>query len=174
MPGWIRARLEGCRRDLWPGAAVAGFCGLPLLACAPGALAVGAAGLFAAARRDGALSRRHHRPPAIARLAAAMAGVSRRRPGFGLGLGMLACTCPGLLADAGVLAACFGRSVLPVPWRDPVHNVPGDHTAHRANGRGQMPAPAHTRSPGPVRTACLRWHHLDTWHTSGAPRTAQK
>ncbi len=67
--------------------------------------------------RDGALSRRHHRPPAIARLAAAMAGVSRQRPGLRLGVGMLACTCPGLLADAGVLAACFGLAGLPAPWQ---------------------------------------------------------
>ena len=72
-------------------------------------------------RRGGApsrwLSRRHHRSPAIARLAAAMAGVSRQPPGFRLGVGVLACTCTGLLADAGVLAACFGLAGLPVPWR---------------------------------------------------------
>ena len=43
-----------------------------------------------------------------ARLAAAIAAVSRQRPGFRLGVGALACTCAGLLADAGVLAACFG------------------------------------------------------------------
>ena len=106
---------------LLAGAAVAGACGFPLLACAAGALAVGAAGLCAAARRAGALSRwlgrRHHRSPAIARLAAAMAGVSRQPPGFRLGAGVLACTCTGLLADAGVLAACFGLAGLPVPWR---------------------------------------------------------
>ena len=106
---------------LLAGAAVAGAGGLPLLACSAGALAVGAAGLCAAARRGGALSRwlsrRHHRSPAIARLAAAMAGVSRQPPGFRLGVGVLACTCTGLLADAGVLAACFGLAGLPVPWR---------------------------------------------------------
>ena len=106
---------------LLAGAAVAGAGGLPLLGCAAGALAVGAAGLCATARRAGALSRwlsrRHHRSPAIARLAAAMAGVSRQRPGFCLGAGVLACTCTGLLADAGVLAACFGLAGLPVPWR---------------------------------------------------------
>jgi hypothetical protein len=106
---------------LLAGAAVAGAGGLPLLACAAGALAVGAAGLCVAARRGGALSRwlsgRHHRSSAIARLAAAMAGGSRQPPGFRLGVGVLACTCTGLLADAGVLAACFGLAGLPVPWR---------------------------------------------------------
>ena len=106
---------------LLAGAAVAGTGGLPLLACAAGALAAGAAGLCAAARRGGALSRwlsrRHHRSPAIARLAAAMAGMSRQPPGFRLGVGVLACTCAGLLSDAGVLAACFGLAGLPVPWR---------------------------------------------------------
>ena len=105
---------------LLAGAAVAGAGGLPLLACAAGALALGAAGLCAAARRGGALSRwlsGRHRSPAIARLAAAMAGGSRQPPGFRLGVGVLACTCTGLLADAGVLAACFGLAGLPVPWR---------------------------------------------------------
>jgi uncharacterized membrane protein YbhN (UPF0104 family) len=106
---------------LLAGAAVAGAGGLPLLACAAGALAAGAAGLCAAACRGGVLSRwlgrRHHRSPVIARLAAAVAGVSRQRPGFRLGVGVLACTCAGLLADAGVLAACFGLAGLPVPWR---------------------------------------------------------
>ena len=106
---------------LLAGAAVAGAGGLPLLACAAGALAVGAAGLCAAARCGGALSRwlsrRHQRSPAIARLAAAMAGVSRQPPGCRLGVGVLACTCTGLLADAGVLAACFGLAGQPVPWR---------------------------------------------------------
>ena len=42
---------------LLAGAAVAGAGGLPLLACAAGALAVGATGLCAAARCGGALSR---------------------------------------------------------------------------------------------------------------------
>ena len=72
---------------LLAGAAVAGAGRLPLLACAAGALA------------------------------AAMAGGSRQPPGFRLGVGVLACTCTGLLADAGVLAACFGLAGLPVPWR---------------------------------------------------------
>jgi uncharacterized membrane protein YbhN (UPF0104 family) len=31
--------------------------------------------------------------------------------------GVLACTGTGLLADAGVLAACFALTGLPVPWR---------------------------------------------------------
>ena len=30
---------------------------------------------------------------------------------------MVACTGTGVLADAGVLAACFGLAGLPVPWR---------------------------------------------------------
>jgi len=30
---------------------------------------------------------------------------------------VLACTGTGLLADAGVLAACFGLARLPIPWR---------------------------------------------------------
>jgi len=106
---------------LLAGAAAAGAGGLPLLACAAAALAVGVAGLCATARHGGALSRwlsrRHHRSPAIARLAAAIAEVSHQRPGFRLGVGVLACTCTGLLADAGVLAACFGMAGLPVPWR---------------------------------------------------------
>ena len=46
-----------------------------------------------------------------------MAEVSRQPAGFRLGAGVLACTCTGLLADAGVLAACFGLAGLPVPWR---------------------------------------------------------
>ena len=46
-----------------------------------------------------------------------MAGVSRQPPGCRLGVGVLACTCTGLLADAGVLAACFGLAGQPVPWR---------------------------------------------------------
>jgi hypothetical protein len=92
-----------------------------VLACAAAVLAAGAAGLFAAARRAHALSRwlsrRHHRSGTIARLAAAVAGLSRQRAGPGLGAGVLACTGTGLLADAGVLAACFGLAGLPVPWR---------------------------------------------------------
>lgn len=86
-PGLRAARFERDAVPYWEqalllaAAAVTGVGGLPLLACAAAALAVGAAGLCAVARRDGALGRRHHRPPAIARLAAAMAGVSRQRRG---------------------------------------------------------------------------------------------
>jgi uncharacterized membrane protein YbhN (UPF0104 family) len=106
---------------LLAGAAAAGIGSLPVLACAAAVLAAGAAGLFAAARRAHALSRwlsrRHHRSRTIARLAAAVAGLSRQRAGPGLGAGVLAYTGTGLLADAGVLAACFGLAGLPVPWR---------------------------------------------------------
>lgn len=55
-----------------------------------------------------------------------MAGVSRQAPGFRLGVGVLACTRTGLLADAGVLAACFGL---------------GGHAAHGT--RSTAPGPRH-------------------------------
>jgi uncharacterized membrane protein YbhN (UPF0104 family) len=103
------------------GAAAAGIGPIPLLACAAGLLAAGAAGLFAAARRAHALSRwlsqRHRCSRTIAELAAAMAGLPRQRAGAGWAAGVLACTGTGLLADAGVLAACFGLAGLPVPCR---------------------------------------------------------
>ena len=106
---------------LLAGAAAAGIGPIPLLACAAGLLAAGAAGLFAAARRARALGRwlgrRRRRSRTIAGLAAAAAGLSRRRAGPGWAAGVLACTGTGLLADAGVLAACFGLAGLPVPWR---------------------------------------------------------
>src|SRR5262249_50881190 len=63
------------------------------------------------------LSRYHRRLPTIARLAATLAGASGQRGGFRRGAGVLACTAAGLLADACVLAACFGLAGLPVPWR---------------------------------------------------------
>jgi uncharacterized membrane protein YbhN (UPF0104 family) len=63
------------------------------------------------------LSRRHHRSRTIAPLAAAVAGLSRQGAGFGWAAGVLARTVAGLLADAGLLAACFGLAGLPVPWR---------------------------------------------------------
>ena len=103
------------------GAAVAGMCSLPLLACAGAALPMGVAGLATAPRRAYALSRwlsRHHRRSStIARVAAALAVASGQRAGFRRGTAVLACTAAGLLADAGVLAACFGLAGLPVPWR---------------------------------------------------------
>ena len=107
---------------LLAGAAAAGIGPIPLLACAAGLLAAGAAGLFAAARRARALARwlgrRPHRSRTIGGLAAAAAGLSRQHPaGPGWAAGVLACTGTGLLADAGVLAACFGLAGLPVPWR---------------------------------------------------------
>jgi uncharacterized membrane protein YbhN (UPF0104 family) len=102
------------------GAAVAGTSSLPLLACTGAALAACVAGL-AAPRRAHALSRwlarYHRRSPTIARLAAALAAASGQRAGFRRGAVVLACTAAGLLADAGVLAACFGLAGLPVPWR---------------------------------------------------------
>ena len=57
------------------------------------------------------------RSRAIARLAGAVAGWSRQRAGLGSAARVLACTGTGLLADAGVLAACFGLAGLPIPWR---------------------------------------------------------
>jgi uncharacterized membrane protein YbhN (UPF0104 family) len=105
---------------LLAGAAV-GTGSLPLLACAAGVLAAGTAGLTAAAHHTGALSqwlsRRQHRSRTIAPLAAAVAGLSRESAGFGWAAGALGCTVAGLLADAGLLAACFGLAGLPVPWR---------------------------------------------------------
>jgi uncharacterized membrane protein YbhN (UPF0104 family) len=53
----------------------------------------------------------------IARLDAALAGVSGQRAGPGWAAAVLTCTGTGLLAEAGVLAACFGLAGLPVPWR---------------------------------------------------------
>ena len=106
---------------LLAGAAAAGIGPIPLLACAAGLLAAGAAGLFAAARRARALARwlgrRPRRSRTIGGLAAAAAGLSRQRAGPSWAAGVLACTGTGLLADAGVLAACFGLTGLPVPWR---------------------------------------------------------
>lgn len=106
---------------LLAGAAVAGTGSLALLAGAAAMLAAGTAGLTAAAHHAGTLSRwlsrRHHRSRAIAPLAAAVAGLSRQGAGSGWAAGVLGCTVAGLLADAGLLAACFGLAGLPVPWR---------------------------------------------------------
>ena len=106
---------------LLAGAAAAGLGPIPLLACAAGLLAAGAAGLFAAARRARALGRwlgrRRRRSRTIAGLAAAAAGLSRWHAGPGWATGVLACTAAGLLADAGMLAACFRLAGLPVPWQ---------------------------------------------------------
>jgi len=106
---------------LLAGTAVAGAGALPVLACAAAVLAAGAALLAAAPRRahglSGWLGRRHHRWPSIGRLAAALARLSRHHAGPGWASGVVACTAVGLLADAGVLAACFGLAGLPVPWR---------------------------------------------------------
>ena len=106
---------------LLAGAAAAGIGPIPLLACAAGLLAAGAAGLFAAPRHARALARwlgrRPRRSRTIAGLAAAAAGLSFRHAGPGWAAGVVACTGTGLLADAGVLAACFGLAGLPVPWR---------------------------------------------------------
>ncbi|HEY3034400.1 MAG TPA: lysylphosphatidylglycerol synthase domain-containing protein [Streptosporangiaceae bacterium] len=106
---------------LLAGAAVAGVGALPVFLCAAGVLAAGAAGLTAAPRRahglSGWLGRRHHRWPSIGRLAEALAGLSRHHARPGWATGVMACTAVGLLADAGVLTACFGLAGLPVPWR---------------------------------------------------------
>lgn len=106
---------------LLTGAALAGVGSLPVLACGAGVLAAGAAGVTAAAHGARPLSRwlsqHHHGSRDTWRLAAAVAGLSRQRAGFRRGAGVMACTSAGLLADAGVLAACFGLAGLPVPWR---------------------------------------------------------
>ena len=105
---------------LLAGIAVADVASLPLLACAVGVLAVGAAGLTTVPRRGQALSRwlcRRRRSPTTAHLAAAMAGMESQRARSGWAAGVLAWTSAGLLADAGVLAACFELAGLPVPWR---------------------------------------------------------
>ena len=127
---------------LLAGAAVAGIGSLPLLACAAVVLAVGTAGLFAAARRAQSLgrwlSRRHRRSRAIVWLAAAVAGLSHQRVGSGSAAGVLAWAGTGLLADAGVLAACFGLAGLPVPWR-------GLLFAYAAGQTGRTACPAARR-----------------------------
>jgi uncharacterized membrane protein YbhN (UPF0104 family) len=46
-----------------------------------------------------------------------MAVVSRQRAGARQAGAVLACTGAGLLADAGLLTACFGLAGLAVPWR---------------------------------------------------------
>jgi uncharacterized membrane protein YbhN (UPF0104 family) len=106
---------------LLAGAAAAGTAGLPLLACAAAVLAAAVAGLTVAPHPARALSRllgRHHdRWRGLDRLAAAVAVVSRQRAGAGRAAVVLACTGAGLLADAGLLTACFGLAGLPVPWR---------------------------------------------------------
>jgi uncharacterized membrane protein YbhN (UPF0104 family) len=106
---------------LLTGAAAAGTGGLPLLACAAVVLAAAVAGLTAAPHPARALSRflgRHHdRWRGLDRLAAAVAVVSRQRASAGRAAAVLACTGVGLLADAGLLTACFGLTGLPVPWR---------------------------------------------------------
>src|SRR6266699_6656323 len=93
---------------------------VPMLAGAAVLLAGGTAGLFVAAHRAHALSRwlsrRPHRSHAIARLAGAVAGWSRPRAGLGSAARVLAWTGTGLLADAGVLTACFGLAGLRMPW----------------------------------------------------------
>jgi len=98
---------------------VAGAGALLVLPCAAAVLAASAAGLTAAPRHahglSGWLGRR--RWPSIGRLAAALAGLSRHRAGPGWAAAVVACTAACLLADAGVLAACFGLAGLPVPWR---------------------------------------------------------
>jgi uncharacterized membrane protein YbhN (UPF0104 family) len=106
---------------LLTGATVAGTGGLPLLACAAAVLATAAAGLTAASAPARALSlfldRHHHRWRALAGLTAAVAAVSRQRTGVRRATAVLGCTGACLLADACLLAACFGLAGLPVPWR---------------------------------------------------------
>jgi uncharacterized membrane protein YbhN (UPF0104 family) len=106
---------------LLAGAAIASAGRLALLAGAAVVLAAGAAGLIAAPGRAHALSRRlsrrRHRRPAIARIAAAAAGWSGRPARPGWAAAVLAATITGLAADVAVLTACFGLAGLPIPWR---------------------------------------------------------
>jgi len=84
---------------------------------------------------------------------AAVAGLSRQRAGFGRAAGVLARTVAGLLADAGLLAACSG---LPVPWRGLLFAYAAGQLAGRRSGPGNalpnQPAPhlllAKVRDPG--------------------------
>ena len=105
---------------LLAGAAAAGIGPLPLLACA--------ARCWPPARR--AYRRGAPRPRAQPAAGPASQPLAPDRPagcgrgrvvpvraGPGWAAGVLACTGTGLLADAGVLAACFGLAGLPVPWR---------------------------------------------------------
>ena len=95
--------------------------------------------MFAAARRARALGRwlgrRRRRSRTIAGLAAAAAGLSRRHAGPGWATGVLACTAAGLLADAGMLAACFRLAGLPGPLAGPAVRL-----RRRAAGRAARPA----------------------------------
>jgi uncharacterized membrane protein YbhN (UPF0104 family) len=120
LAGWFTSAVV-LLTLLLAGAAIASAGRLPLLACAAVALAAGAAGLIAAPGRAHALSRslsrRHHRRPAIARIAAAAAGWSGQPARPGWAAAVLAATTTGLAADAAVLAACFGLAGLPIPWR---------------------------------------------------------
>ena len=106
---------------LLAGTAVADVASLPLLACALGVLAAGAAALTCMPRRAQALSswlsRRRRRSTTATQLAAATAGMSSQRARPGWAVGVLACTSAGLLAETAVLAACFELAGLPIPWR---------------------------------------------------------
>jgi uncharacterized membrane protein YbhN (UPF0104 family) len=106
---------------LLAGAAVAGAGALPVFLCAAVVLAAGTAGLATAPRHapglSGWLGRRHHRWPSIGPLAEALEGLSRHHARPGWAAWVVACTALGLLADAGVLTACFGLAGLPIPWR---------------------------------------------------------
>src|SRR5262249_11042571 len=104
---------------LLAGTAVVSAGALLVLPCAAAVLAASAAGLTAAPRHAHGLGggRGRGRWPGIGRLAAALAGLSRHRAGPGWAAVVVACTAACLLADAGVLAACFGLAGLPVPWR---------------------------------------------------------
>ena len=154
---------------LLAGAAVAGTGSFALLAGAAAVLAAGTAGLAAAAHHAGTLSRRHHRSRAVAPLAAAVAGLSRQRAGFGWAAGVLARTVTGLLADAGLLAACFGLAGLPVPWRGLLFayaagSWPGGSSrcpAGSAVSKAACSARSRSPAPGPQRpqprSSSTRW-----------------
>ena len=120
LAGWF-ASAVALLSLLLAGAAIAGTGRPPLIAGAAVVLGAGAAGLIAAPGRAHALSRslsrRNHRRPAIARIAAAAAGWSGQRGRPGWAAAVLVATITGLAADAGVLTACFGLAGQPIPWR---------------------------------------------------------
>ena len=166
---------------LLAGAAAAGIGPIPLLACAAGLLAAGAAGLFAAARRARALARwlgrRPRRSRTIAGLAAAAAGLSRQHAGPGWATGVLACTGDGPARRRGGAGRLFraGRAAGPLAG-------PAVRLRRRAAGRAARPAARRDRRRGrrharrahphrhPARRGGRRGHHLPGGRVLGRRR----
>jgi uncharacterized membrane protein YbhN (UPF0104 family) len=87
-------------------------------------------------------------------LLACAAGLSRRHAGPGWATGVLACTAAGLLADAGMLAACFRLAGLPVPWQGLLFAYAAGQLAGRLvplpGGSAAWKAACSARSPSPA------------------------